>query len=239
VRNVILKIAQLTTGYGKAEVLRQVDLNVGETDIVALVGANGAGKTTTLRCISGLIKPWKGSINFCGVELGNKSPYEIVAMGISHCPEGRNVFANLTVMENLRIGAFLVKSKKDYIAGLNRVFELFPRLRERKGQLAASLSGGEQQMLAIARALMTTPKLLLLDEPSLGIAPILVETIYTAIKDINDSGTSVLLVEQNVHLALEVSTHGYVLEKGQIKLAGSSEELLNSDLVKAAYLGIM
>jgi len=234
-----LEIVQLTTGYGKAEVLREVDLNVGEADIVALVGTNGAGKTTTLRCISGLIKPWKGSVKFGGVELGDKPPYEIVGMGISHCPEGRNVFANLTVMENLRMGAFLVKNKKNYTANLNRVFGLFPRLRERKSQLAGSLSGGEQQMLAIARALMTTPKLLLLDEPSLGIAPVLVDTIYAAIKDINDSGTSVLLVEQNVYLALEVSTHGYVLEKGQIKLAGSSEELLNSDLVKASYLGIM
>jgi len=235
----LLEVAQVTTGYGKAEVLRQVSLNVEEGEIVALVGTNGAGKTTTLRCISGIIKPWRGYIKFQGIDIGAKPPYEIVAMGISHCPEGRNVFANLTVLENLRMGAFLVRNKREYREKLRQVFALFPRLEERKYQLAGSLSGGEQQMLAIARALMTTPKLLLLDEPSLGIAPILVDAIYATIEAINRSGTSVLLVEQNVYLALEISQHGYVLEKGQIKLAGSSKELLNSDLVKASYLGVM
>lgn len=235
----LLEVAQVTTGYGKAEVLREVSLTVDEGEIVALVGTNGAGKTTTLRCISGIIKPWEGRITYRGTDISTKPPYEIVAMGIAHCPEGRNVFANLTVLENLRMGAFLVRSKREYRERLRQMFALFPRLEERKNQLAGSLSGGEQQMLAIARALMTTPKLLLLDEPSLGIAPILVDAIYAAIKDINRDGTSVLLVEQNVYLALEISQHGYVLEKGQIKLTGSSEELLNSELVRASYLGVM
>lgn len=234
----LLEVVTVTTGYGKAEVLRDVSLFVGEKEIAALLGANGAGKTTLLRCISGIIKPWAGYIKYRGSDITAKPPYEIVASGIAHCPEGRKIFPNLTVLENLKMGAFLVKTKREYNERLRQMFSLFPRLEERKHQLAGSLSGGEQQMLAIARALMSNPKLLLLDEPSLGIAPILVDLIYSNIREINEAGTSVLLVEQNVYLALEIAQRGYVLEKGQIKLSGSNKELLESEMIKTLYLGV-
>jgi len=228
----------VTTGYAKAQVLKDVSLDVGAKEIVALVGANGAGKTTTLQCIAGVIKPWIGSISLEDRDLAPFAPYQIVAMGISYCPEGRDLFANLSVYENLRIGAYLVRDPKQFKRHLDRVYGLFPRLYERRQQLSGSLSGGEQQMLAIARALMTDPNLLLLDEPSLGLAPILVEGIYKTIQEINASDTAVLLVEQNVGLALDVSSRAYVVEKGEIRLSGASLELRDSDYVKASYLGI-
>jgi len=238
VRHVLLSIKNVTTGYEKAQVLKDITLDVEAKEIVALVGANGAGKTTTLQCISGVIKPWVGSVSLGERDLAPFAPYQIVAMGISYCPEGRDVFANLSVYENLRIGAYLIRDAKEFRDRLDRVYSLFPRLQQRLNQLSGSLSGGEQQMLAIARALMTNPDLLLLDEPSLGLAPILVESIYNTIQEINAAGKAILLVEQNVGLALEVSSRGYVLEKGEIRLSGPSPELQDSDYVKASYLGI-
>ena len=237
-RHVLLSIKNVTTGYEKAQVLKDITLDVEAKEIVALVGANGAGKTTTLQCISGVIKPWVGSVSLGERDLAPFAPYQIVAMGISYCPEGRDVFANLSVYENLRIGAYLIRGAKEFRDRLDRVYSLFPRLQQRLNQLSGSLSGGEQQMLAIARALMTNPDLLLLDEPSLGLAPILVESIYNTIQEINAAGKAILLVEQNVGLALEVSSRGYVLEKGEIRLSGPSPELQDSDYVKASYLGI-
>jgi branched-chain amino acid transport system ATP-binding protein len=234
----LFSMNDVTTGYVKAQVLKDITLDVEAKEIVALVGANGAGKTTTLRCITGVIKPWIGSVFLEGRDLAPFAPYQIVAMGISYCPEGRDVFANLSVYENLRIGAYLIRDAKELKHRLDRVYNLFPRLQQRLDQLSGSLSGGEQQMLAIARALMTNPSLLLLDEPSLGLAPILVESIYGRIEEINASGTAILLVEQNVGLALEVSSRAYVLEKGEISLSGPSPELQNSEYVKASYLGI-
>ncbi len=234
----LLSIKNVTTGYEKAQVLKDITLDVEAKEIVALVGANGAGKTTTLQCISGVIKPWVGSVYLGKRDLAPLAPYQIVAMGISYCPEGRDVFANLSVYENLRIGAYLIRDAKEFRDRLDRVYSLFPRLQQRLNQLSGSLSGGEQQMLAIARALMTNPDLLLLDEPSLGLAPILVESIYNTIQEINAAGKAILLVEQNVGLALEVSSRGYVLEKGEIRLSGPSSELQDSEYVKASYLGI-
>ncbi len=234
----LLSMNDVTTGYAKAQVLKDISLDVDEKEIVALVGANGAGKTTTLQCIAGVIKPWIGTVFLEDRDLVAYAPYQIVAMGISYCPEGRDIFANLTVFENLRIGAYLIGDTREFKLHLDRVYSLFPRLYERRRQLSGSLSGGEQQMLAIGRALMTNPNLLLLDEPSLGLAPILVEGIYRTIIEINASGTAILLVEQNVGLALEVSNRAYVFEKGEIRLSGKSSELRDSDYVKASYLGI-
>jgi branched-chain amino acid transport system ATP-binding protein len=234
----LLSIKNVTAGYEKAQVLKDITLDVEAKEIVALLGANGAGKTTTLQCIAGVIKPWIGSVSLRNRDLAPFAPYQIVAMGISCCPEGRDVFANLSVYENLRIGAYLIRGAKEFRARLDRVYSLFPRLQQRLNQLSGSLSGGEQQMLAIARALMTNPELLLLDEPSLGLAPILVKSIYNTIQEINSAGKAILLVEQNVGLALEVSSRGYVLEKGEIRLSGPSPELQDSEYVKASYLGI-
>ena len=228
----------VTTGYVKAQVLKDISLEVDANEIIALVGANGAGKTTTLQCIAGVIKPWVGSVFLEERNLAPFAPYQIVAMGISYCPEGRDVFANLTVYENLRIGAYLIREDREFKLHLDHVYNLFPRLYERRRQLSGSLSGGEQQMLAIARAFITNPNLLLLDEPSLGLAPIIVENIYSTIHEIKTSGTAILLVEQNVGLALEVSHRAYVLEKGEIRLNGPSQALRDNDYVKASYLGI-
>ncbi len=228
----------VTTGYGKAQVLKEVSLHVNENEIVALVGANGAGKTTTLRCIAGDIKPWAGQLTFKEHDLFQFETYQIVELGIAYCPEGRDVFANLTVEENLKIGAYLIKDKAVLKSRLEFAYSLFPRLFERRRQLSGSLSGGEQQMLTIGRSFMINPMLLLLDEPSLGISPILVEKIFETIKQINDQGTSILLVEQNVSLALEVCKRAYVIEKGEIRLSGNSEKLRNSEYVRASYLGI-
>jgi len=228
----------VTTGYGKAQVLKEVSLHVNENEIVALVGANGAGKTTTLRCISGVIKPWDGQLTFKEHDLSQFETYQVVELGIAYCPEGRDIFSNLTVEENLKIGAYLIKDKAVLKSRLEYVSSLFPRLFERRRQLSGSLSGGEQQMLTMGRSLMINPLLLLLDEPSLGLSPILVEKIFETIQQINDQGTSILLVEQNVSLALEVCKHAYVIEKGEIRLSGNSEKLSNSEYVRASYLGI-
>jgi len=235
---VLLELDSVTTGYGKAQVLKDICLHVYQGEIVALLGANGAGKSTTLRCIAGVIQPWEGSVKFSGVDTRGLPPYTLVSKGISYCPEGRDVFANLTVLENLKIGAYLVDDVEQSEARLEWIYDLFPRLKERRKQSAASLSGGEQQMLAIGRSLMANPKLLMLDEPSLGVAPILVEAIYSKIEEINASGTSILLVEQNVNLALEVANRAYVLEKGEISLEGTGAELRDNEHVKASYLGI-
>jgi len=234
----LLSIENVTTGYEKAQVLKKVNINLGKGEIVALIGANGAGKTTTLRCITGIIKPWEGTIKFNNQKIDALESYEIVSLGISYCPEGRDIFANLSVYENLKVGSYLIKDRREFKSNLNQIYELFPRLQERSNQIAGSLSGGEQQMLAIGRALMSKPSVLLLDEPSLGLAPILVESIFKVIQQINSSGTSVLLVEQNVSLALEFAQRAYVLEKGAIKLSGESKDLRESVYVKNSYLGI-
>ena len=234
----LLSIENVTTGYEKAQVLKKVNISLEKGEIVALIGANGAGKTTSLRCITGIIKPWEGTIKFNNQKIDALESYEIVSLGISYCPEGRDIFANLSVYENLKVGGYLIKDRREFKSNLNRVYELFPRLQERCNQIAGSLSGGEQQMLAIGRALMSKPSVLLLDEPSLGLAPILVESIFKAIQQINSSGTSILLVEQNVSLALELAERAYVLEKGEIKLSGESKDLRESEYVKNSYLGI-
>lgn len=234
----LLSMENVTTGYGKAQVLKKVNISLEKGEIVALIGANGAGKTTSLRCITGIIKPWEGTIKFNNQKIDALEPYEIVSLGISYCPEGRDIFANLSVYENLKVGGYLVKDRREFKSNLNRIYELFPRLQERRNQIAGSLSGGEQQMLAIGRALMSTPSVLLLDEPSLGLAPIIMESIFETIKQVNSSGTSILLVEQNVSLALDLAERAYVLEKGEIKLSGESKDLRESEYVKNSYLGI-
>jgi branched-chain amino acid transport system ATP-binding protein len=234
----LLSIENVTTGYEKAQVLKKVNISLEKGEIVALIGANGAGKTTTLRCITGVIKPWEGTIKFNNQKIDTLESYEIVSLGISYCPEGRDIFANLSVYENLKVGGYLINDRREFKFNLNKIYELFPRLQERCNQIAGSLSGGEQQMLAIGRALMSKPSVLLLDEPSLGLAPILVESIFNAIQQINSSGTSILLVEQNVSLALEFAQRAYVLEKGEIKLSGESKDLRESVYVKNSYLGI-
>jgi len=238
VKPLLLELSNVTVGYGEGNVLHNINIEVEQGKIVALVGSNGVGKTTTLRCIMGIIKPKVGSIVFNGQNLSLLPSHEIAIAGISYCPEGRELFGNLSVYENLRIGGYLVKNYKNFKGRLAWIYELFPRLYERRNQLSASLSGGEQQMLAMGRALMTTPKLMLLDEPSLGLAPILVDNIYEKIREINQSGTSILLVEQNISLALETSGQSYVMEEGQIRLQGKSKELLNNDYIKNAYLGV-
>ena len=234
----LLSIENVTTGYDKAQVLKKVNISLEKGEIVALIGANGAGKTTSLRCITGIIKPWEGTIKFNNQKIDALESYEIVSLGISYCPEGRDIFANLSVYENLKMGGYLIKDRREFKSNLNRIYELFPRLQERCNQIAGSLSGGEQQMLAIGRAFMLKPSVLLLDEPSLGLAPILVESIFKVIQQINSSGTSILLVEQNVSLALELAERAYVLEKGEIKLSGESKDLRESEYVKNSYLGI-
>jgi branched-chain amino acid transport system ATP-binding protein len=234
----LLSMENVTTGYGKAQVLKKVNISLEKGEIVALIGANGAGKTTSLRCITGIIKPWEGTIKFNNQKIDALEPYEIVSFGISYCPEGRDIFANLSVYENLKVGGYLVKDRREFKSNLNRIYELFPRLQERRNQIAGSLSGGEQQMLAIGRALMSKPNVLLLDEPSLGLAPIIMESIFETIKQVNSSGTSILLVEQNVSLALDLAERAYVLEKGEIKLSGESKDLRESEYVKNSYLGI-
>lgn len=234
----LLSMENVTTGYGKAQVLKKVNISLEKGEIVALIGANGAGKTTSLRCITGIIKPWEGTIKFNNQKIDALEPYEIVSLGISYCPEGRDIFANLSVYENLKVGGYLVKDRREFKSNLNRIYELFPRLQERRNQIAGSLSGGEQQMLAIGRALMSKPSVLLLDEPSLGLAPIIMESIFETIKQVNSSGTSILLVEQNVSLALDLAERAYVLEKGEIKLSGEGKDLRESEYVKNSYLGI-
>ncbi len=234
----MLEIKQLTVAYGSIPALHGISAQIKQGDIVTLIGANGAGKTTTLRAISGLLKARGGDILLEGQSIANLPPHQIVKRGISHVPEGRMVFANLTVQENLRMGAYLRSDKAEIQAQLEYVFGIFPRLKERLQQIAGTLSGGEQQMLAIGRALMNKPKFLMLDEPSLGIAPLLVKTIFEKIVEINrQHGITILLVEQNANLALEISRYGYVLETGRIILEAESASLRQNPQVKSAYLG--
>lgn len=233
----MLKIDNIDVYYGAIHALKGISLEVNEGEIVTLIGANGAGKSTTLRTISGLLKPKTGSITFLGQSIAGVRAHEIVKKGISQVPEGRRVFAEMTVMENLDLGAFVRKDKAGIQQDLKHVFELFPRLEERKNQSAGTLSGGEQQMLAMGRALMSRPKLLMLDEPSMGLAPILVQQIFNIILELHEHGTTILLVEQNARMALSIATRGYVLETGNIVLQGTGQELLESPAVKKAYLG--
>ena len=232
----MLSVSQLRVAYGEIEALHGIDLEVNEGEIVTLIGANGAGKTTTLRTISGLLKAKHGSVHFHGDNITGVKPHVITAKGISHVPEGRGIFANLTVADNLELGAYLRKDKvtrQEY----DRIFTLFPIIKERLKQNAGTLSGGEQQMLAISRALMSKPQVLLLDEPSLGLAPQLVQTIFRVIREINAEGRTILLVEQNAHMALMTAHRGYVMETGRIVLHDDTKALLASDRVKKAYLG--
>jgi len=233
----LLELHDVHTFYGNIEALKGVSLEVNEGEIVTLIGSNGAGKSTTLRSISGLTPPREGSIRFEGEEIGETPPQEIVQKGISQAPEGRRIFGRMTVRENLELGAYLRRDSNGIERDLERVFALFPRLEERERQRAGTMSGGEQQMLAIGRALMAEPKLLLLDEPSMGLAPILVERIYETVAEINQQGTTILLVEQNANFALGVSKRGYVLETGEVTLADDSPALRENADVQKAYLG--
>jgi branched-chain amino acid transport system ATP-binding protein len=233
----LLEIDNIVVRYGRITALDGISLRVEEGEIVTLIGANGAGKTTTLRSISGLLRPVSGTIRFRGRDLTRVSPDEIVKLGIGHSPEGRRVFARMTVRENLDLGAFTRNSKREVTEDLDRVLAIFPRLQERLDQKAGTMSGGEQQMLAIGRALMSRPTVMLLDEPSLGLSPLLVQTIFGVIKDINARGTTILLIEQNARQALQTASRGYVLEVGKIAQEDTSANLMASSAVQAAYLG--
>jgi branched-chain amino acid transport system ATP-binding protein len=233
----VLKVENLTTRYGKIEALKGISLEVNDGEIVTMIGANGAGKSTTLKTISGQLVPTGGSIEFDGVKIAGIAPHKVTAMGVIQVPEGRRIFSRMTVMENLEMGAFLRNDKAEIKDDLDRVFELFPRLKERVAQKGGTLSGGEQQMLAMGRAMMAQPKVLMLDEPSMGLAPVVVETIFETIETLNKAGITILLVEQNAHLALSIADRGYVLETGEIKLSGPGKELLTDEQVRKAYLG--
>jgi branched-chain amino acid transport system ATP-binding protein len=234
----LLELKGLNAGYGEIEVLHGIDLQVMDGEFVCIIGANTAGKSTILRAISGLVPHVSGSLRFAGAEIAGRPSHEIPKLGIAHVPEGRHVFTDMSVEENLMLGAFTARDAADLPARMEGIFELFPRLRERRAQLAGTLSGGEQQMVAVGRALMLQPKLLLLDEPSHGLAPKVVEEMHVAFSKIHSAGTSILLVEQNVALALDVAKRGYVLESGRITIQGSSDELNNNPAIRAAYLGI-
>jgi branched-chain amino acid transport system ATP-binding protein len=231
----LLDVSNLHVSYGAIKAIKGISLHVNRGEVVTILGANGAGKTTTLRTLSGLLKPTEGTIVFDGKDITKTQAHDIVPLGMSHSPEGRRVFGTLSVEENLMMGAFTLK--KHDKATLEWIYEILPRLKERTGQLAGTLSGGEQQMLAIGRAIMSKPKLLILDEPSLGLAPVLVKVIFKAVREIAQSGVTVLLVEQNARAALKLADRGYVLELGKISHEGSSEELLNSQAIQEAYLG--
>jgi len=233
----VLEVERVDAFYGRIQAVREVTFRVDEGEIVALIGSNGAGKTTTLRTISGLMHPASGTVRLEGNDISRAPAHRIVELGICHAPEGRRIFPRMHVLDNLQMGAY---TRRDHEVGkdLERVYELFPRLRERSTQLAGTLSGGEQQMLAIGRALMARPKLLMLDEPSLGLAPILVELIFQILRDINGRGVPILLVEQNAHKALEIAHRAYVLETGSIVMQGTGAELLRSPDVQRAYLGV-
>lgn len=233
----MLKVSNLDLFYGGIHALKGIDLEVKKGEIVTLIGANGAGKTSTLRAISSLNKIKNGDILFEGKSIKNMAAYKLVELGISHVPEGRKIFSDLTVMENLELGAYRRKDKEQVKLDYESIFEKFPILRERKKQLAGTLSGGEQQMLAIGRALMNRPKLILLDEPSMGLAPLIVKNIFKIIKEINKGGTTVLLVEQNANMALSIAHRAYVLETGSIVLEGEGKEIMNNVEIKEAYLG--
>jgi branched-chain amino acid transport system ATP-binding protein len=233
----LLELEDLHVHYGAIHALKGISIAVEEGKIATLVGANGAGKSTTLRAISGLIQASRGAIRFRGKPLLGVKPHEIVRAGISHVPEGRIVFANLTVLENLDMGAYLRRDRAEISRDMKKIFSLFPRLEERRRQAAGTLSGGEQQMLAIGRALMAKPALLLMDEPSLGLAPILVREIFSVIREIRSQGTTIVLVEQNARMALATADHGYVLETGLVRMSDRAQALLESPFVQAAYLG--
>ncbi len=233
----MLVLEDVNVYYGAIHALKGISFEVNQGEIVTLIGSNGAGKSTSLKTISGLLRPKTGKITFKGENLAIVAPQTIVSKGISQVPEGRRVFANMTVIENLELGAYLRKDKTEISKALQHVYELFPRLLERNKQISGTLSGGEQQMLAMGRALMSRPELLLLDEPSMGLAPILVKQIFSIIKEINASGTTVLLVEQNAHMALSIANRAYVLETGKIVLSGDAKELAASEEIRKAYLG--
>lgn len=233
----MLKVENLVVKYGMIEAIKGISFEVQDGEIVTLIGSNGAGKTTTMQTISGLLKPAQGAVYLDGVDITKIPPHKIVPMGLAQVPEGRRVFAQQTVAENLELGAYTRKDKEGIEEDLKKVFELFPRLEERKTQLAGTLSGGEQQMLAMARALMAKPKIMLMDEPSMGLSPLLVREIFRIIEDINKTGTTVLLVEQNAKMALAIADRAYVLETGKITLEGTGEELSASEQVRKAYLG--
>jgi branched-chain amino acid transport system ATP-binding protein len=235
--NVILKLDDVHAYYGTIQALKGISIEVHEGEIVTLIGANGAGKSTTLRSINGLNHPREGTITFQGTDITDTAPHEIVRMGISQSPEGRHVFPRMSVLENLEMGAYQRENRSEISQDLDRVFTLFPRLQERRTQKAGTLSGGEQQMLAMGRALMARPKLLLLDEPSMGLAPIFVEKIFEIIREINDQGTPILLVEQNALMALDIANRGYVLETGHIALADDAKALRDNEQVRKTYLG--
>ncbi len=233
----MLTIENISVNYGAIEALTDISLHVGQGEVVTLIGANGAGKTTTLRTITGLLEPTEGRILFEGQEIQGVATHRLVARGISMSPEGRGVFANLSVRENLQMGAYLKRNRAEIAEDMEHAFQMFPRLKERESQKAGTLSGGEQQMLAMSRALMSRPRLLLLDEPSLGLAPLVVHTIFEAIEDIRSKGTTILLVEQNAHAALKHSDRAYVLETGKIVMEGPSRDLAADPRIKEAYLG--
>lgn len=233
----ILEASDLRVNYGPIEAVKGVSIRLNEGQLVAVVGANGAGKSTTIRTLSGELSPAGGAVRYQGESLVGKSAYEIARLGVIQCPEGRRVFAGLSVLENLSLGAYGRGLHRSQDEGLRRVFGLFPRLEERRGQLAGTLSGGEQQMLAIGRAIMADPKVLLLDEPSLGLAPLMVQTVFEAIRAINRAGTAVLLVEQNAFMALRTASYAYVLQTGRVVLEGRAAELLKDEKVMRAYLG--
>jgi branched-chain amino acid transport system ATP-binding protein len=234
----LLEVTGIDVFYGRVQAVRGATLEVDTGEVVALIGSNGAGKTTTLRTISGLLHPLRGTIKFNGIDITHIEPQKIVGLGICQSPEGRRLFTRMSVLDNLRMGAYTRSGRADIKTDMDRVFELFPRLKERMNQIAGTLSGGEQQMCAMGRALMARPKLLMLDEPSLGLSPILVETIFSIVREINATGTPVLLVEQNANKALDVAHRGYVLETGSIVKTGTGKELLASADVQKAYLGM-
>lgn len=233
----MLEIKDLQVYYGVIQAIKGISFTVNEGEIIALIGANGAGKTTILHTISGLISAKTGSVKFMDKELTKTAPHKIVQMGMAHVPEGRRIFQELSVYENLKLGAFTRKDKAEIEQSIRMVYERFPRLEERKKQIAGTLSGGEQQMLAMGRALMSKPKIILMDEPSMGLSPLLVSEIFDIIKSINESGTTVLLVEQNAKKALSIANRAYVLETGNIVLEGAAKDLMNDDSIKKAYLG--
>ncbi len=235
--NVMLAVKDLEVYYGSIHAIKKISFEVREGEIVTLIGANGAGKTTTLHAISGLIKARSGEINFCGNNLRSMEAHKIIRLGLAQVPEGRRIFASMTVQENLEMGAYIRRDREQIQQDYERVFERLPRLKERRRQIAGTLSGGEQQMLAIGRALMSNPKMLLLDEPSMGLSPLLVSEIFKIIRDVNESGMTVLLVEQNAKQALEIADRAYVLETGTISMSGDASELAADEKVRAAYLG--
>jgi branched-chain amino acid transport system ATP-binding protein len=234
----LLELENVHTYYGNIHALKGISITVDEAEIVTLIGGNGAGKSTTLKTISGLLRPRPGAIRLAGEDLTQYKPHEIVMKGIVQVPEGRGIFGRLTVTENLEMGAFTQKDKQKIAAAMDRVFTLFPRLKERRKQVGGTLSGGEQQMLATGRAMMAEPKILLMDEPSMGLAPVLVDNIFDTIQELHRSGTTILLVEQNARAALAVADRGYVLQTGEIIISGSADSLRNNEIVQKAYLGI-